>query len=55
MRTGLAKQFKQVLDAQAKRARETGNREGAGPAGNEEEGPDRPPAPQAPRRRRVPG
>ncbi len=42
MRTGLAKQFKQVLDAQAKRGRE------ADDESREDEG--RPRAPKAPRR-----
>lgn len=38
MRTGLAKQFKQVLDAQARRARSVGR-----PAGGEDEAPEPPP------------
>ena len=37
MRTGLAKQLKQVLDAQAKRAREVGRRDGARRPGEQPE------------------
>ena len=42
MRTGLAKQFKQVLDAQLKRARSAGSR-GAAESGAENDAPSEPP------------
>jgi hypothetical protein len=43
MRTGLAKQFKQVLDTQVKRARDAEQRTPAEPDGEERKG-KRPPA-----------
>lgn len=57
MRTGLAKQFKQVLDAQVKRARRTGEpRATRKPreAADEEERPERPAAKKPWRRRGEP-